>query len=306
MMRPPEPPLLIGGSRPPIDPSPCAGFDAYCATVYAQPNALFEELLCLLDSAGFAPQPRDVGKVKFYACARDLVDDKGHQLLQLKWGGANPHPFVDCRGPAARTLALHLRKTFGHRPSRIDHAVDLRARGAFDALHRYVVGLCRDYRLSGRPAGDWVTPDAGRTFYVGARASQVFVRIYEKGLKYARDLGLPVTDELRDWVRVELEFKPQSKAAKECAPGLEGAQLWGSTQWTRQLAQEVLSMPTEPITLRIRRESNTDRALRFAASQYNRAFSDLWAQCGKDPLEFGLAWAERCGFIADDVEGRAA
>jgi DNA relaxase NicK len=144
-----------------------------------------------------------------------------------------------------------------------------------------------------------VTPDAGRTFYVGARASQVYVRIYEKGLKYAHDVGLPITDELRDWVRVELEFKPQSKGAKDLAAGLEGAQLWGSTQWTRQLAQEVLSMPTEPITLRVRRESNTERALRFAAAQYNRAFSELWRQCGADPSEFGRAWAERCGFLAE-------
>lgn len=300
-MAQPDPHILIGGSRPPNGPSPCAGFDAYCATVFAQPEALFDELRCLMESAGFEPQEVDGGKVPYYSVHRVLADEKGHRLLALKSGGANPHPFVHCTGRAAQVLAIHLRKTLGHRPSRIDHAVDLRARGAFDALHRYATALCRDYRLSGRPAGDWVTPDAGRTFYVGSRASQVYVRIYEKGLKYAHDLGLPVTDELRDWVRVELEFKPQSKGAKELASGLEGAQLWGSTQWTRQLAEEVLSMPTQPITLRVRRESNTDRALRFAAAQYNRAFSELWAQCGNDPAEFGRAWAERCGFIGEDA-----
>lgn len=273
----PDPHILIGGSRPPDGPASCAGFDAYCATIFAQPDAMFDELMVLLESAGFEPREMEGFKAPYYARSRLVVDEKGHQLLIFKSGGANPHPFVQCTGRASEALGSHLRAFHGHRPSRIDHAVDVCSQGAFEALHAYSKRLCKDYRLKLSYDGDWNSPDAGRTIYIGARSSMVFVRVYEKGLEYAAKLGLPVTAELRQWVRVELEFKPQTREAKDRAAGMEGAHLWGSTRWTQQFAEEVLSMPTETVNLRLRRESNTERAMRFCALHYGRAFRATWS-----------------------------
>ena len=288
-------PLSNRGVYPPIGVSPCEGFDAYSPTVYHAADPLFDDLFCLMESAGFEPIRAEGQKARFYARNRVLLDPKGHQLLACKSGGSNPHPHVECTGIAARTLAIYLRQNYRHRPTRIDHAVDRRAPGLFDQLHAYSVELCKQHKLSGKPAGDWVTPDAGRTFYLGSRQSQVCVRIYEKGLKYAHDLGLPVTDELREWVRIEIEFKPQTEAAKNLAPTIEGPQIWGSTGWTNQLACEVLSMATEPVSIRERRESDRERALRFMGIQYGAHLRSVLDECGGDFAEFGRFVAALAG-----------
>lgn len=277
-----------------------SGFDGYAATVHAQPEVLFAEMVCLMESAGFEAAVLEGGKARFYAHCRDLVDEKGHRLLQMKWGGSNPHPHLECYGVAAPFVAQHLRDTFSHQPTRIDHAIDLRAKGLFDRIHGYAVALCKEFGLAGSPAGDWVTVDGGRTYYVGSRASQVYVRIYEKGLKYARDLGIPVTDELRDWVRVELEFKPQNKLARGLATKIDGRQMWGSTAWTEKLATEVLGIEAEAVTIRERRESDTERALRFMGSQYAKHLRKLFDQNGGDFEEFGRAIGVLAGFEEAD------
>lgn len=295
-----EPPCLIGGSTPFTDHPIDGAFDAYCATVFAPAEAVFDEVFCLLESAGFGPYEGEGLKARFYARNRPITDSKGRQLLAVKSGGSNPHPHIECYGHVSPVLAKYLRQGVPHRPTRIDHAVDRRGAGLFDQLHAYSLGLCKEHRLRGAPAGDWVTPDAGRTFYIGSRKSQVSVRIYEKGLKYAHDLGLPITDELREWVRIELEFHPQSKTAKDMAPTVEGAQLWGATLWTVQLASEVLSMATQPISIRERRESNRERALRFMATQYSTHLRALLDECGGDLAEFGLAIADRANLLTDE------
>jgi hypothetical protein len=243
--------------------------------------------------------------VRFYANNAILIDFKGHRLLSMKSGGSNPHPFVECTGRLSEALGEHLRATFQHRPTRIDHAHDLRSPGLFDRMVDYTKQLAARFGLRWVPDGDWVTRDAGRTIYLGSRKSQVFVRIYEKGLQYAAKLGEPVTDELREWVRFELEFKPQNKAAKSLARSIDGPQLWGSTLWTNQLAREVLSMQTEPISIRERRESNSERALRFMFSQYSGHLRVLLGQCGNDLTEFGRAIAEGANLTHADGE-RAA
>lgn len=300
-----NPPCLIGGSTPPSGSHEFGGFDAYCATIFGAPDVVFEDLRCLMDSAGLGPLPVEGGKVRFYAVNRLLVDDKGKQILALKHGGANPHPHVECYGAASIVLADYLRENWRHRPTRIDHAVDRRGPGLFDRLHAYAVALAKQHGLRGAPAGDWCTPDAGRTFYLGSRKSQVSVRIYERGLKYAHDLGLPVTDELREWVRIELEFHPQTESAKLLAPSIEGTQLWGATSWADQLAREVLSMATEPVCIRERRESNRDRALRFMGAQYAAHLRSLLGECDGDLAQFGHAVADLANLLTDEQKAAA-
>ena len=299
-----EPPCLIGGSTPALGSTRTVGFDAYSATVHAEPEALLKDLFCLMESAGLEPRLVDGLKARFYAVNRQLVGADGHQLLALKSGGSNPHPHVECQGIASPYLAQYLRENYSHQPTRIDHAIDLCGEKLFENLHYNAVALCKTHGLRGAPAGDWVTTDGGRTFYVGSRTSQVFVRIYEKGIKYARDLGIPITPELRGWVRCELEFKPQTKIAKGLATKIDGPQMWGATAWTDQLCKEILGMDSERITIRERRESNRDRALRFMASQYSKHLRSLFDDdCDGDLARFGQEIAVLAGFPeADDAD----
>lgn len=295
----PDPHTLIGGSRTLPQEVPhasiCRSLDAYCATVFHHPDVLLNDLFELMQYAELQPTIVDGGKIKFYARNQVLIDETGHRLLSVKSGGSNPHPHVECKGLASPIVAAHLRANYDHRPTRIDDAKDLRAPRLFDLVHRRLRRIAKRFNLRLSYDGDWSTPDAGRTIYLGARTSQVFVRVYEKGLKYARDLGLPVTDELRNWVRFELEFHPQTKTAKTSASTLTPEQLWGSTRWTTELAGELLSMRTEPISIRERRESNVDRALRFMASQYRGPLGALLEACDGDYAAFGQAIAELAG-----------
>lgn len=300
-----NPHTLIGGSTPQAHQALSGRFDAYCATVFGPADAVFDELLCLMESAGIGAHEVDGGKVKFYARNRVLVDDKGHRLLAVKSGGANPHPHVECKGYASPLLGDYLRGGVRHRPTRVDHAVDRRGPELFDELLQYARELAKKHRLRLSFKGDWSTPDAGRTIELGSRASQVFVRIYEKGLEYAFKLGIPVTDELREWVRIELEFKPQTQTAKALAPTVTGAQLWGATQWTDELAREVLSMATEAVSIRERRESNRDRALRFMGAQYAAHLRSLLTDCKGDLAEFGHAVADLANLLDQDEKTAA-
>lgn len=302
---PDSPPLLIGGSTTPVTASRNlvgseGRFDAYCATVHAQPQALLDDLTVLLDSAGWEPRIADAPKARFYQNTAQLVCPKGQQLLYFKWGGSNPHPHVECNGPQAVDLAKYLREGYSHQPTRIDHAIDLSGSKVFEKLLRTARDLCKKYRLRLSFAGDWNNPEAGRTVYIGSRTSQVFVRIYEKGLKYAADMGEAITPELRSWVRVELEFKPDNKTAKALAPTILGPQMWGSTEWTSKLAEKVLAVPSEAVTIRERRESKHDRALRFMGSQYAKHLEWLYNECGGDLSEFGKSVAVLAGI--DGIE----
>ena len=300
-----NPPTLIGGSTPSLGSVAVEGFDAYSATVFANADMVLADLLCLMESAGMWAIASEGPKVRFYARNDVLTDAKGHRLLSVKSGGSNPHPHVECTGRAAPFLARFLRDNYRHRPTRIDHAVDRRGPDLFEHLHTYAKSLCKQHGLKLGYGGDWNLTDAGRTVYIGSRKSQVFVRIYEKGLEYAAALGLPVTSDLRDWVRIEIEFKPQTEAARLLAPVIEGPQLWGSTVWANQLANEVLSMSTEPVCIREWRESNRERALRFMGSQYSSHLKGLLDDCNGDLAKFGRAIADLANLLGEEVE-RAA
>ena len=296
------------GVYPPIGDAgpggPLEGCDAYSATVYANPDSVYEDMFVLLDSAGFDPRREEGFKARFYAQNRLLVDSQGLQLLAVKSGGRNPHPHIECTGRAARVVGAYLREHYRHGPTRIDHAIDL-ADGDFRKLVRQTRRLAKEFRVKWEPKGDWVTEDAGRTIQLGSRSSQVFVRVYEKGLKYAHDLGLPVTDELRRWVRVEIEFKPDTPIAKSIAPTVEPSALWGTALWSAELAKRVASMVTEPICIRERRESNRDRALRFALAQYGKHLNALCEDLGGDWAEVGRWIGERLDDGSEGVQDAA-
>ncbi len=268
------------------------GVDAYCCTVFGNADAVYADLTSLLEAHGMQPQQRTGEKVPYYA--RNLLLDAptGHRLLQVRAGGANPHPFVECKGTASPVVCGFIRAAYDHRPTRFDVAEDRRGSGLFRRYLRLAKRIAKKYGLRMGLAGDWNTRDAGRTIYLGSRHSQVLLRIYEKGLKYARELGLPVTDELRDWVRVEVEFKPQNPKSKSIARTIEPSAIWGTAEWLADFAAEAFSMSAHRVNINQRRESNRDRALRFMAGQYRSHLLSLLRDCDGDFALFGSAIAD--------------
>jgi len=273
-------------------------FDAYCATVRGNRLELFDRLEQALMDAGFETERQDGPPVRFYNSNALLVDDTGQRLFSMRFGGANGWPFIESKGPASIVVASVLREYFldVHAPSRIDSAYDVRGPEAFADLHRIALatqdrGIRLDY--AGAAADH---PDRGTTIYLGSRKSQAFVRIYQKGLKHAEEMGLApedIPDELRHWVRIELELKPDKPKAKQAARNLSPEGVWGCSPWIRRFAREALSIDAERVTMREKRETNHDRAMRYLISQYRAHLIEEAKRCG-GWAELGRSFGERC------------
>jgi len=215
----------------------------------------------------------------------DMVcDSKGLRIAEVLHGGRNQHPCVEASGCMAPIVASVLREHGAHYASRVDVAVDRAGPALFEDWRALCVRLSKAYGLSLRVIEAPTDPDAGSTVYLGSRKSEVFLRVYQKGLKTAGDEGLarPIPEAYRQWVRAEVEFKPDKKPGKHAAAIMEPNAYWGVTEWLSQFAQEALSMYAEPVNLRERRESNHDRAMRWMVAQYRSHLDKVWRDCGKD------------------------
>jgi DNA relaxase NicK len=223
--------------------------------------------------------------VRYYRENWLFLDDQGNRLAQVRSGG-NPHPFLECKGKLSGDIAAAIRGKLHHRPSRVDVAIDRSGQQLFVELDQLAKAFEKKYGLRRDYAGaDVENRDRGTTIYLGSRLSQVFVRIYQKGLQLAEAMGLTgddIPDELRNWVRIELEFKPQKTKAKQVAAVAEPSAFWGLSQWTSDFAMQALSLVSERVNVSERRESDHQRALRFMAQQYRAHLQQLLHDCKGD------------------------
>jgi len=190
------------------------------------------------------------------------------------------NPWVVGSGHRAQPLQTVLQGSgLGWYVTRMDAALDV-----FDAsLFPVLVGVAKQWaaqhHMVTQLAGDWIGCARGRTFYLGARSSRCFHRIYEKGRKERTD---------PNWVRVEVEYKPQSKEERFGATVLTAPQLWAMQAGPvfgeclgLDLA-EVFTMPAAAPRL----ERDTDRARRALAGQYGRIIESWLRDVGGDPNAF--------------------
>lgn len=253
-----------------------------------------------LMDAGHEPS-RVIGPpVRFYDVNALLVRPDGGRLLSVRYGGQNGMPFVEAKGVVSPIVAAALRQMheeFSHYPSRVDSAYDLSSPTAFSELEEISrqfeadLGLKRDYAGAASE-----NPSRGTTIYLGSRKSPAFVRIYQKGLQIAEEMGLAAEDipaELRNWVRVELEYKPDKRPARRIAATLTPAALWGCSPWTRRFAKLALSIDAQRVTMTERRESNHERAMRYMFQQYGAIVEHQVELLGGSWQRFGEDWAAR-------------
>ena len=131
-----------------------------------------------------------------------------------------------------------------------------------------VVGL---QRVAGRHnvKGRSIVPDdptEGRTYYIGARTSDVRVRLYEKTAEARSRLGQERWHEIpEDWVRLECQVRPR-KEFKAVASSVSPAQAWGFSGWSTELAKEAFEMQLERIEMQAGRETDYARTYRFFSS----------------------------------------
>tara|TARA_R110002072_G_scaffold216863_1_gene374389 strand:+ start:520 stop:1287 length:768 start_codon:yes stop_codon:yes gene_type:complete len=246
-------------------------------------------------AAGEKPTRADGPPVRFYAGNELILDEFGKRLCSVRFGGANANPFVECKGAISPVIAKMLRGEFDHRPSRLDAAFARSAPKLFDRYVRITRKLAKVYGLRWEPKGDWATTDAGRTIVLGSRYSQVILRIYEKGLELVAKQGLELSDELRQLVRMEIEFKPQNRTARKRAPTIEADELWGLTEWLRDFSKQAFGIEARKLKVTERREADYERALRSMARQYRAHLTRLLDEVGGDLDAFALGILKRTG-----------
>ena len=286
-------PPNVGGS----DNASESKFDAYCASVYDEPRWIIDLLLQELADAGEKPTCQSGPPVRFYGENAILLDEFGKRLCSVRWGGANGTPFVESKGAVSSLISALLRREFDHRPARLDVAIDRSGPDLFQRLVRITRRLAKTYGLKWEPRGDWITKDAGRTIMLGSRSSQVFLRVYEKGLELAAKQGIELTEELRCLVRAEVEFKPQNRTARKRAITITPDELWGLTEWLIDFTSKSFDIKAVKIKVTERREADYERALRFMAQQYRAHLARLLNDVDGDPEAFADCILERAGLL---------
>jgi len=126
--------------------------------------------------------------------------------------------------------------------------------------------------------------------------------VYEKGLADWKPgpNGHAVPTDTRGLVRVEAEIKPNKPFARRLASQAGPAELFGVSPVLRAFAERALNVTVEPISLRVRRDSNRHRALTAMGHQYQRHLADLLTECQGDLQSFGEAIARYASLANDD------
>lgn len=265
-----------------------ARFDWYAATVYQDEADVVDSVASALRCDVKPGRP-----LHGYERGLDLVDldDERHVKARVLAGGRNGNPHVFASGEDAQPVADLLRAGWPdrHHVTRVDSALDYDEPAAFDKLSALCLAVADKRRLSLDQKGDWQRENspAGRTLYVGSFKSPSLVRCYEKG-KQMKGLApsQAASDAISgDWVRLELQLRPQ-RAAKLTAAGASPLDVWGYGRWTRELLAEVDGYLADRVDMTPARESDDARAFRFMVKQYGAVLDRIrgerqWSEVGE-------------------------
>lgn len=137
------------------------------------------------------------------------------KFVTLAYGGNDGLHFISTgeHSPIVAPIIRDLKDSsfLCHQVTRVDSKMDFEEQGLFDKFARAMINYANNRKpqaLKINMVGDWAN-GKGRTLYIGSRQSQVYVRLYEKGYETGEKLGLEVTRP--DWIRFEVEYKPQSR-----------------------------------------------------------------------------------------------
>lgn len=189
-------------------------------------------------------EPKDKG----YARAWHVVDIHGDPLCLIEGGAPHGWDLVTATGTqpngAVRDAVAGLaRRGVAARATRLDSAFDIFG-GDFDRIAD-AVKVAAQTPHGGAPVRSferWDSPH-GATLYVGSRAASVRVRVYQKGLEQRGkgNVAAPL-----DWVRVELQWRPQ-KTMRAAALLLSPLEVWGASEWTADVAAQLMGVDVEHV-----------------------------------------------------------
>lgn len=253
-------------------------FDWYQATIPDDPITVVEAVLGHLAPGGEVRQGRGLHGYGQSFTVRRADGDRA--ALILCGGNNGAHPNAQSSGAQAHEFANLVRDLWPvHKVTRFDAAEDMAGEGAYEAVETVCRALARERSLKGRA----IVPDDladGRTYYIGAAASDVRTRLYDKTAEQRRHLPPERHDEIPDnWVRIEAQVRPRKEAGYVAAT-LTPEQAWGCSAWTCELARRLFSLDVARIEMQGGRESDHQRAYRFMLQQYGPTLRRMLADLG--------------------------
>lgn len=292
-------------------------FDWYQTTIEDEPQVVLETLKKL----GHELRPAD-------ALAKRYRYDNGYQVHHHERGvvasvfvggnGGKPHAFASSDSTDAFVDVVRSQWPDRHLVTRMDSAQDFNDSSAFNRLRRVALKVAKAHRMAFPSISDQLNQQAGRTQYIGSPSSDYRGRLYEKGWeqiakmktlwgKDFRNADMPEWVEVRneatgemvkaaDWIRLEVQARPDGEEARRLAAVATPEQAWGFTSWSHELAKHAMQLDLERIYIRTRKVSKDEEAMRWMCQQYGalltRQHNDLgdWKCVG---LEIGKLVAEQ-------------
>lgn len=251
-------------------------WDCYKATIPALPHEIVQGIREALTTGTVTAMEEGPG---FHSYRRSDIgrDYFGSEVFRVMSGGKNPLPHVVVQGAYSPRVAEAIRERWPtHRVSRLDSAYDASSPGLFDDLVGQFQRFANRRELAWDNRGDWRPDDLrdplkGRTFYVGSRTSLALLRVYEKGKQLLPDTRPNDEPPDLDWVRIELEVKPQDGRQKDRLCTITPQQAWGVSNWTREALHLLTGAAPERIIMWQPRETDAYRAVRHMARQYRES-----------------------------------
>jgi len=175
-----------------------------------------------------------------------------------------------------------------HTVTRLDSSADFFGTSSYKKLARIGLKVAKGHDLYYEIRGDLLHPEKGKTQYIGSDKSNFRTRLYEKGLHIISTSpeiqlmikagmkpseiscfeGAHKIDDLTQWVRLELQARPDGAYARKIASTVTPEQAWFMTGWTSQLAKDALSLDLERLYVRLKKQPNDEKALNYMAIQY--------------------------------------
>lgn len=265
---------------PSFTPNPFAGinilggpsFDWYEATVFASPETLRNRLEDAFGSKRWSKRKPRQG----YASYEILWLPEGGEVSML-WGGCHERPHIQLQSVSAALGVTNFREVgILHTVSRVDSAIDLVGADAFEVAHETMVRTAKTYRVAVLRAGDW---DLGgpRTVWLGAKASDVRIRLYERGKHLVVNRGM---EAMSNSIRFEVQIGPKSVQRYKAA-SWQPTDVWCARNWTTALYNLIMrdqatSLGAERKKLAFDGRRSEDHMFR----QYRRVFLEICARVG--------------------------
>lgn len=198
-------------------------------------------------------------------------------LCTFMAGGRNRCPNAFATGVHAPDFINAVRDHWpgNHNVTRVDAAEEFDDPGAWDKLSKTFLSVADQLGLEVQHRGDFHRSVKGRTLYIGSRKSLCFLRLYEKGIKERADDPLNPLKASLDWIRLEVEIKPQHADDKLRASTLSPLEIWGFSPTSRAILEACCNSDVAKIPVTQAPRLNDARLLDHAVFQYGNLFERM-------------------------------